>query len=118
VYKQTLPIASAMRREKCHQHGTCIRWLFLCNIGSCFKSDAIRISFRCVYVVSSKRLSPIDAKASGLKRPSEVLKKFLQGALGMPKKPLSAVRDIKKAPKCGSQGGPLTGSAVGQPRQS
>jgi hypothetical protein len=41
-------------------------------------------------------VSPIDARASGLKRPSEVLKKFLLCVVRMAKKPLSAVRDIKK----------------------
>jgi hypothetical protein len=41
-------------------------------------------------------LSPIDAKAPGLKRPSEVLKKFLLCVVRMAKKPLSVVRDIKK----------------------
>jgi hypothetical protein len=39
---------------------------------------------------------PIDAKTSDLKRPSKVLKNVLQGVVRMPKKPLSAVRDIKK----------------------
>jgi hypothetical protein len=41
-------------------------------------------------------LSPIDAKAPGLKRPSKALKKFLLCVVRMAKKPLSVVRDIKK----------------------
>jgi hypothetical protein len=43
------------------------------------------------------KASPTDAKAPGLKRPSnEVLKKFLLCMARMAKKNLSAVRDIKK----------------------
>ena len=45
---------------------------------------------------STTQLSPIDAKAPGLKRPSKVLKKFLLCVVRMAKKPLSAVRGIKK----------------------
>jgi hypothetical protein len=41
-------------------------------------------------------VSPIDAKDPGLKRPSKALKKFLLCVVGMAKKPLSVVRDIKK----------------------
>jgi hypothetical protein len=39
----------------------------------------------------------IDAKAPGLKRPSEVLKKFLLCAVGMAKKPLGVARGTKEA---------------------
>jgi hypothetical protein len=39
-------------------------------------------------------VSPIDAKAPGLKRSSKVLKKFLLCVVRMAKKPLSVVRDI------------------------
>jgi hypothetical protein len=42
-------------------------------------------------------VSPIDAKTSGLKRPSKVLKKFLRCVVRMAKKPLGVVRDIKEA---------------------
>jgi hypothetical protein len=42
------------------------------------------------------RISPIDAKAPGLKRPSKVLKKFLLCVVRMAKKPLRVVQDIKK----------------------
>jgi hypothetical protein len=41
-------------------------------------------------------LSPIDARASGLKSPSKALNFVLQGVVRMPKKPLSTGRDIKK----------------------
>jgi hypothetical protein len=41
-------------------------------------------------------LSPIDAKAPGLKRPSKALKRFLLCVVRMAKKPLSDVRGIKK----------------------
>jgi hypothetical protein len=41
-------------------------------------------------------VSPIGAKAPGLKRPSKALKRFLLRVVRTAKKPLSAVRDIKK----------------------
>jgi hypothetical protein len=42
-------------------------------------------------------VSPIDARTSGLKRPSKVIKNNHQGVVRMPKKPLSAVRGINRA---------------------
>jgi hypothetical protein len=39
-------------------------------------------------------ISPIDARAPGLKRPSEVLKQFLLCVTRMAKKPLSVVRGM------------------------
>jgi hypothetical protein len=41
-------------------------------------------------------VSPIDARAPGLKRPSKALKKFLLCVVRMAKKPLGVVRGIKK----------------------
>jgi hypothetical protein len=75
--------------------GTHITWPW--GLGSERKTPAVHgAAWGCVGVGMGMGLSPIDARASGLKRPSKALF-FLQGVVRMQKKPLSVVRGIKKA---------------------
>jgi hypothetical protein len=64
----------------------------------CLRSTRPRSQIATIYAMQSLStpLSPIDAEAPGLKRPSKVLKRFLLCVVRMAKKPLSVVRGIKK----------------------